>query len=814
VGLDAAGEIGQGRAPVRSGSDNGSAARAPLCVHAGVFLISFGAIVLELSLTRLFSATMSYHFAFLAISLALFGSAAGGVLLFALGSAAQRAPAARLLSLAALPFAPAAVMALVVVLLMPLVPGEPAARLGLRLSAIYFAAALPFGCAGFALAAAFSRFAAGAPRLYACDLAGAAAGCVALIPLLDRLGAANTVLAVAAIGALSALLFSCGDPSGRPSWPIGALAVAGTAGLLGWNVISGRIDVRVAKGLSEAGNVIFSRWNSFSRVTVWGSLEEPSVLALIDADAATVITREGGHSHLHEYLRDSVEALAYHVRPKAKVLIIGAGGGNDVIAARLHGATSVTAVEVNPLIAREIVLAEPFKSYSADLFERPGVRLVVDEARSFIRRSPERYDVILGTMVDTWAATAAGAFSLTENSLYTVEAFRDYEEHLAAGGVLSLTRWHLAPPDQLLRLVALARAALREEGIADASRRLMLVRGRPDPSGQRAAATFLMKRGEFGEDEVRAVEAVAARAGFQLLYTPATRPPGTLTRLVVAEDPEAVWASYPNLVSPTRDDSPFFFHSVRLGRVFEALTAPAEARKTNLGTLVLVVLLALSVAVTVLLLVGPLVLTRRRAFSEDRGRRLALALYFSCLGAGFMLVELALIQKLVLFLGPPVYALAVVLSSLLLAGALGSALSARIGGSGSARRPAIPVLVLAAMVVAYVELLPILLGSLLHLERPARIAVAVGLLLPLGTLMGFPMPTGIRIAGARAPEIVPWGWGLNGAASVLGSVGATAIALFAGFSAALLTGAGAYFAAGVLLAFALRSPSPAPAAAA
>jgi hypothetical protein len=785
---------------------------APLSVHLGVFLTSFGVIVLELSLTRLFSATMSYHFAFLAISLALFGSGAGGVLLFALAPVERRRPTARLLSLAALGFAPAAVLALVTVLALPLLPGEPAVRTALRLCVVYGVTALPFVCAGLALAAAFSRFPAGAPRLYACDLAGAAIGCVALIPLLDRLGAANVILLVAVIGACSAWALSCGDPSGRRSWPLVALSVAGTTSLLAWNVASGRIDVRVAKGLPEAGNIIFSRWNSFSRVTVWGSLEEPTVLALIDADAATVITRDGGESHLHGYLRDSVEALAYHVKPQGKVLVIGAGGGNDVIAARLHGAASVTAVEVNPLIARGIVLAEPFKSYTAGLFERPGVRLVVDEARSFIRRSPERYDVILGTMVDTWAATAAGAFSLTENSLYTVEAFRDYQDHLSPGGVLSLTRWHLDPPDQLLRLVSLARAALREEGVPDASRRLMLVRGRPDSSGQRAAATFLLKRGEFADDEVRRVEAVAARSGFELLYTPLTRPPSFLTRLVLAPAPEALWASHPSQISPPRDESPFFFHSVRLGRVLDVLRAPAEARKTNLGTLVLVILLALSFAVTATFLLGPLLLTQRRAFSHDRGRRLAYALYFACLGGGFMLVEVALVQKLVLFLGPPVYALAVVLCSLLLSGAAGSAVSVRAVGSGRVSKPVGLILVLALLILIYVGLLPTLLAALLHLNRPARIAVALGVLVPLGTLMGIPMPTGIRLAGVRAPEIIPWGWGLNGAASVLGSVGATAIALFAGFSAALIAGALAYVVAALLLARATRGSSPAPAA--
>ncbi|MFI5008579.1 MAG: hypothetical protein ACHQKZ_14125, partial [Solirubrobacterales bacterium] len=370
-----------------------------------------------------------------------------------------------------------------------------------------------------------------------------------------------------------------------------AAVAAASAGLLAWNHATGTIGLREAKGLSEAGN-LFSKWNSFSRVTVAETADPDRQLIMIDADAATILYRDAATSEKHARQRDRIESLPYHLGGRENVLIIGPGGGVDVIIARLFGARSVTAVEVNPLVARDVMSSEPFRSFSGKLYEQPGVRLVVDEARSFIRRSPEDYDLILGTMVDTWAATAAGAFALTENNLYTVEAFHDYLGRLTPDGVLSMTRWSQNPPDQLLRLVSIARVALRETGAADPSRHLMLVRGRPEDGQQLATATFLLKKAPFTDPEIERAEAFASRQGFELLYTPSTRPAGPIKHLVEAADPGEFWRGFESDVSAPRDDRPFFFQSVRWGRLFNPRWARGEWRKTNLGTTVLFTLVA------------------------------------------------------------------------------------------------------------------------------------------------------------------------------------------------------------------------------
>ena len=760
----------------------------------GVALVSLCVLMLQLVLTRLFSATMYYHFAFLAISLALLGSGASGVFVYLGGPrlSASRAPWAP--ALAAALFAVTTALALAVILANPLSPLDSGRTTLVRLTWIYGACALPFFFAGCVVTLAIARFASQMSRLYLFDLGGAAAGCLLLIPVLDWWGAVNTVLVIAVVAAGAALVLD-GAAAGRP-WPVGLFALAlAVAALAVHNAATGALDVRRAKGLVEEGHVIFSRWNSFSRVTIWGSLDSDAVLIMIDADAATLLSRSGDDLRRHAVQAERIEALAYRLRPGARALIIGPGGGNDVIMARLFGAREVTGVEVNPIIARDIVSSEPFRSYSGRLYEQPGVRLVVDEGRSFIRGSRERYDVIQGTMVDTWAATAAGAFALTENNLYTVEAFADYVSHLEERGLLSMTRWYLEPPDQLLRLFSLARATMARLGITRPERHLMLARGPTEQGTTRAPATFLFGRAEFTDEEARQVEAVAVRNGYTVLYTPLHRPDNDFTRLAEAEDPRRVWSSLEDDVSPPTDNRPFFFNTVRLRNLGAAVGEAGEWRKTNLGTFVLLGLLVMTAALTLALILGPLALARGRLLATESGTRLAVLFYFGSLGVGFIVLEVTLVQKCILFLGQPVYALAVVLFSLLGFSGAGSFLSGRL--PDARLRAALPkvLLVLVGLVGLYALLLSPVFYALVQAPRPWRVGVAVALLAPLGLVMGMPMPIGIRTLARESAELIPWAWGVNGAASVMGSVGALAIALLAGFNQAMLAGAALYLVA-------------------
>jgi len=745
--------------------------------------------MLELSLTRLFSATMYYHFAFMAISLALFGSGASGVFIYIVQRGLKPERTGQWLSAAAMLFALSNLFSLYVILANPLT-FETGPENYYRLARIYGATALPFFFAGCAVTLAITRLATEISKLYLFDLAGAALGCLLLIPVLNTIGAINIVLLVSALAASAGVLFGIASEGNRAVAVCSLVLAFGLAGLVVYNSNTHRIDIRKSKGFEEKG-LLFSKWNSFSRITVEGSFDT-TVEIKIDADAATGISKDASNSAIHQDALDALSALAHNLRRDANVLIIGPGGGNDVMAARVFGQKHITAVEINPIIALDVMSSEPFKSYSGSIYQQPNVRLVVDEGRSFIRNSKDRYDIIQATMVDTWAATAAGAFSLSENNLYTVEAFKDYVTHLTDDGLLTMTRWYFEPPDQLLRLITLSRTMMSELGISNPARHIMLVRD-ARTGYDRTPATYIFKRSEFTNDEVRAIEDVAGRNDFQLLFTPLTRPSNVFTQMIEAPDPAALWATFATNVEPTRDNNPFFFNSVRLANLSNVIEGTTgEWQKTNLGTSILFALFEITSVLVLLFIIGPLVLVRGRALATGLGTKLAYLLYFGCLGAGFIIVEVAMIQKFILFLGHPVYALAVVLFSVLAFSAIGSYLSGRV--SPERLTPALMklLLILVALVVVYIVALPPIFYGLVGLAREIRIVLAVVLMAPLAMVMGMPMPIGIRLLARNAPEIIPWAWGVNGATSVMGSVAALVIAIMTGFNQALMIGAGLY----------------------
>ncbi|HEY3135879.1 MAG TPA: hypothetical protein VGL29_07610 [Blastocatellia bacterium] len=768
-------------------------------IFFGISLITLSVLMLELSLTRLFSATMYYHFAFMAISLALFGSGASGVFVYVIQRGLKPEHTGRWLSFAAMSFALSNLFSLYVILSNPLT-FETGPENYYRLAKIYGAAALPFFFAGCAVTLAITRLASEISKLYLFDLAGAALGCLLLIPVLNFIGAINIVLLVSALGALAGVLFGSSKGGGRVAMICSLILTAGIAGLVAYNSSTHRIDIRRSKGFEEK-NVLFSKWNSFSRITVEGDFDN-GVDIKIDADAATGISKDASNSAIHQDARDSLSGLVHRLKHDANVLIIGPGGGNDVMTARVFGQKQITAVEINPIIARDVMSSEPFKSYSGSIYQQRDVRLVVDEGRSFIRSSRDRYDIIQATMVDTWAATAAGAFSLSENNLYTVEAFKDYVMHLTDDGLLTMTRWYFEPPDQLLRLISLTRTMMSELGISNPGRHIMLVRD-AQPGYDRTPATFIFRRSEFTDDDVRSIEAAAETNDFQLLFTPLTRPPNVFTQLIEAPNPAQFWSTYETNIEPTRDNNPFFFNTVRLSNIWHVIEGTSgEWQKTNLGTSILFALLGITSVLVLLFIIGPLVLVRGRALTTGAATKVRYLLYFACLGAGFIIVEVAMIQKFILFLGHPVYSLAVVLFSVLAFSAAGSYLSGRFPEERLPRTLSKVLAVLAVLVLVYVIALPPIFYGLVHLAREFRIVIAVLLMAPLAMLMGMPMPMGIRILARSVPEIIPWAWGVNGATSVMGSVAALTIAILTGFNQTLVIGAALYL---IAIAFSRRT---------
>jgi len=469
-------------------------------------------------------------------------------------------------------------------------------------------------------------------------------------------------------------------------------------------------------------------------------------------------------------------------------LVIGPGGGRDLVSALVFGARHVDGVEINPIIANDVMRGQ-FHEFSGGIYTHPRVRIVVDDGRSFVRRTTERYDIIQASLVDTWAATAAGAYTLTENTLYTVEAFDDYLDHLTDDGILTMTRWVFDG----LRLISLAQSAAEKRGWAAADR-IAIVR-------HERVATFLFKRTPFTPRELATLRDVAARLGFGVLYAPGDDDgapleeetvDGTSTadyaRLVRAPDPQRFYTDFYADIRPTTDDRPFFFHTTKLEHQFSV--AFGRSMLFGNGLSALLTLLGISGALVVLFVLAPLALAGRGT-THPRGW-FAWLVYFGALGAGFMLIEVAILQRFVLLLGHPVYSLTVTLFSLLLGTGLGAAWSRRFDQRSLGRTGAIALAGIAAMAVAVIGVVTPLVIWAMPFSRAARIVIAVATLLPMGIALGIPMPTGIRVLSVRAPQLVAWAWGMNGALSVVGATLAIFIAMNWGFHAALLAASGVY----------------------
>ena len=454
----------------------------------------------------------------------------------------------------------------------------------------------------------------------------------------------------------------------------------------------------------------------------------------------------------------------------------------------MFGATRVDGVEINPIIADD-VMRDRFREFSGGIYTNPRVRIAVDDGRSFVRRTPERYDVIQASLVDTWAATAAGAYTLTENTLYTVDAFNDYLDHLTDGGVLTITRWVVDG----LRLVSLAQEACAQRGWSTADR-LAIVR-------QDRVATFLLKKTPFTAGEIAQLHSVADRLGFDVLYAPAPgaaapitdqwidgMPTGDYARLVTAGDRERFYENYGADIRPTTDDRPFFFHTTKLENQFDV----AFGRKMLFGNglSALMTLLGISTALVVLFVIGPLVFADRGQ-ARPRGW-FAWLVYFGALGAGFMLIEVSVLQRFVLLLGHPVYSLTVTLFSLLLGTGLGAAWSRRFDVASLRRSGAIGIVTIAVIALVFIASATPIVNWAIPFSRHARMLVAVAMLVPMGVALGIPMPTGMRMLSARSPQMLAWAWGMNGALSVLGATLAIFIAMNWGFRVTLLTASATY----------------------
>jgi hypothetical protein len=781
-------------------STAGEAPQARVGTYVGVFLVTLSTLMLEIGLTRIFSVTMWYHFAFVAISVALFGMTMGALIVHLRPRWFPDADVSRQLWIFALLFGVAIAVCFAIQLAIPFTPR--ATILGIAsVVATCGVISVPFVFSGIVVCLALTRFPRRVNRLYAVDLVGAGLGCVLLVVLFSFLDGPSLVVLIGAFATAGAIAFAIADGNGRrvATAAVATVVLAGFAGMNGHLYADGSPLLKIlwAKERRDPDHA-YERWNAFSRLTVDGDADDPATRSLglvIDSTAGTGLFRYSGDPAESDILRGAIQNLPHHIRHDADVYVVGVGGGVDVLSALQFDQRSVTGAEINGDIID--ITNRVYGDFTGHLDQDPRVDIVNDEARSYLARTEKRFDLIQISLIDTWAASAAGAFALSENSLYTTEAWDLFLDRLQADGILTVTRYFRTTdgegrpvePLETYRTIALASEALTRRGVADPRDHVAAYRV-PTPYGV-DLATVMVSPDAFSEGDLAVLSDRAAGLGFTPVLTPDAAADPTLAALTAPGGPGDAIDRVDADISPPSDDRPFFFQMADIGTFLNG----DIGRDDHVTRPVLVLgLLAVTVLGLAACCVGlPLLLAgRTSAIRANRRRLLPLYTYFTGIGLGFLLIEVAQLQRLSIFLGHPTYGLTVSLFSVLVFSGIGSMLTERIIRDDRPRSRLVPLAALAAAVIVAGFATPAVLRALDGATTPVRIATAVALLAPLALPMGMPFVVGMRAAATIPGAPTAFLWGINGAASVCASVLAVVISLFFGISTAFWAGALAY----------------------
>ena len=780
---------------------------------AGLFLLSLATLLLELALTRVLSVSLWYHFGFLVISTALLGFGASGVTLALWTGLRERRDLDSALGICGLLFAMCVVFSFAWMQEVPVDPFSVAVdhRQFLFMPIYFLLVALPFFCSGLAISLLLTRGSGEINRLYAYDLLGAGAGCALVALVIPRFGGTGSVLFAAFVGAMSAACFT-----GKSRRVLTTTAAAFSVVLLAASFYGERIiPIHVsANKNSRTFNPIYSAWNTLSLVQVVESPAEGKEPAarrmLIDSGtAATGITdlRPDVRKVLAEH-PDQVELLsmiAYVGKPNPKILIIGSGGGDQVLAGLKGHASLITAIEINSII--NDIVARRMNDFWGNLYHQPEVHLVTDEGRSFVRRSREKYDAIISVHTISNAAVASGALSLAENYVLTREAFEDYLDHLTPDGTIFFTR----PEFQIPRLVSTAREVFTHRGIGSIDNHVFAFsepEQRQLPGRSAFLAGFLLKKSEFLPQELNQIRGILKAdvtseeaTGLKILYAPDERPADSLcAQIVGAAQLEQVIRDNDSQLAAATDDKPFFNQHTRWSRIrwktivdLFSQKQPFSARMAledrPIAEVTLLILLVQSAVVAGLCILLPLALLDRRGLQV--GRRWGWLGYFAALGLGFIMVEIALLQRFLLFLGQPIYTYAVVLAGLLIFTGIGS----RTAGTWDMELHLILKRVLLGVVILVpimAVITPLVFRACLGFGISWRMTIALLLVAPLGFMLGMPFPLGLRLAMQRSSALGSWAWGVNGFFTVIGTVLALMLGMMIGFRIVLLLACACY----------------------
>jgi hypothetical protein len=781
--------------------------------YVGLFMITLATLMYEILLTRIFSVTMWYHFAFVAISVAMFGMTVGALLVYLFPNFFTQERAKYHITLSSLLFTISIVLSFLTHLSIPFI--DETSVVGLySLALTYVVISIPFIFSGTCICLAITKFPRQVSKLYAADLAGAAFGCILVIQILNITDGPTAVIVVAVLASIGTVFFAA--DGGR----IKLMRITLITGLLlvffivaNTFLVSKQLPLlRLiwVKGGFES-TPLYEKWNSFSRIRVVGNPNEPEapfgwglssvypsdqkVRQLhmdIDATAGTVLTAFDGNLKDLEFLKYDVTNIAHYIRRDSKVLAVGPGGGRDILSAFVFEQKSVLAVEINRAIIDAV--NQRFGDFTGHLDRNHKVTFVNDEARSYITRLNDTFDIIQVSLIDSWAATTAGAFTLTENSLYTIEAWKVFLDHLNPDGVLTFSRWYFRDsPGEVYRLTSLASASLTQLGIDNPRNHIVVVRHMDREDGSDAPdgiGTILVSKKPFSDTDLDTIKQITNEMQFDLVLSPRFALDSTYATIASGKDLDTFTARFPINISAPTDDSPFFFHMLRLRDIFDRELWDQGVMSFNMKAVYVLGALLITVGgLTILCIIVPLILTTKKV--KLRGA-MPFLIFFATIGLGFMLVEISQMQRLIIYLGHPTYGLSVVLFALLLSSGIGSYSTQKISNLGMKGSASARLVFLLCAIILFGKLTP----YAIHVSQGAmtihRVLVAIGILFPMGLFMGMAFPLGMKIASKKSASITPWLWGINGATSVCASVLAVVIALSLGISTVFWAGFSCY----------------------
>lgn len=754
-----------------------------------VAALSGAILCLQVLYTRVFSAVLFYHFTFVAVAVGMLAISAGALhtVLLPQNDAQKNEENIFRYSIS---FSIAIVVSLFLILSVPhWLSGESISAIAVY----YFACFFSFYFAGKALALIFSTQSENFSRLYAIDFLAAAAGCLLAAPLLLLYGGPGAILLVAMLP-LAFLYFALDKSQKKKKTLVASIFLSIMILLFAGQRFAW---LTIFNPAVKDHALLYESWNPISRITVnevktspWlqENYFEPLVssdkLIFIDAWATTpVVPKEAWHSEIQ--LKNDLSAAPYSFTSRERALIIGAGGGRDILVALRLGFQNIDAVEINPAIAH-LMQSPEFEEYSGGVYTNPKVHLHVMDGRTYVRESEFKYDNIQLTLVDTFASTAAGAFALSENNLYTVEAVQTYIQRLKETGVLAISRWS---GPETIRLFHILQAAALREGISDIRPHVALLASRLSPESPSQASLLLFSKKPFDANSAAAIRKFSANAKLPLLYDPLLKVSSKISDIISAKDPLAESLQTQAYEQrPSTDDWPFFFFRPTTnywGKIFshpEILFLTPEY--TALGISLLSVLFCVSILFLPILWNKSGILHRQQIWDLP---------YFFMIGLGFMFVEMPWLQRCVLYLGHPSLAMMAVLSSLLFGSGIGAwsvhRMFFRINGVGAG--------VLAALILLIMEFLRSILIHSQHWPIALKIGITFFFFLPVSFVLGTLLPIGMKKMSQQSATLVAWAWAVNGCASVLGSSLAILSALFCGFNFTAMAGISLYLGAAI-----------------